>query len=169
VALYFADVRNFTTYAEKHSPTQVVGLLNRLIEIQVKHINDFGGDVDKIIGDAVLAVFTGEHMAYRAIGCAMAVLVTCHSQQDLACSLGIGVHVGQVISGSIGAEQRQDHTVIGDAVNVAARLSANAAEDELVVDSATVALTDYTDIFSPLEKVQLKGRTDAVNIQRWRL
>jgi class 3 adenylate cyclase len=168
-ALYFADVRNFTSYAEKHSPSDAVTLLNELIEIQVKQIHRFGGDVDKIIGDAVLAVFTGERMADRAIGCAVAVLSTCHLRQDLARSLGIGVHVGQVISGSIGTAQRQDHTVIGDAVNVVARLSANAAENELVIDSATVAVTDLSDCFSLPEEVQLKGKSGITSLRRWRV
>jgi class 3 adenylate cyclase len=166
-ALYFADVRNFTSFAEKNSPSDTVMLLNELIDIQVKQIHRFGGDVDKIIGDAVLAVFTGERMADRAIGCAVAVLSACHLRQDLARSLGIGVHVGQVISGSIGSAQRQDHTVIGDAVNVAARLSENAAKGELVVDSATVAGTDLSDCFSVAEDVQLKGKSDVTSLRRW--
>jgi adenylate cyclase len=167
VCLYFSDVRSFTSYAEKNSPTQVVYLLNTLIDIQVKALYKFGGDVDKIIGDAVLAVFSGENRSARAIACAQEILQHCNGRPDIARHLGIGIHDGPVIVGSIGSPDRLDYTVIGDSVNVAARFSEIARSGEIVADISTIATARFPVGFSPMEKVTLKGRISTLQIKRW--
>lgn len=167
VCLYFSDVRSFTSYAEKSSPAQVVYLLNTLIDIQVKALHKFGGDVDKIIGDAVLAVFSGENRSARAIACAQEILQHCNGRPDIARYLGIGIHDGPVIVGSIGSPDRLDYTVIGDSVNVAARFSEIAGSGEIVADISTIANARFPSGFSPVEKVILKGRISALQIRRW--
>ncbi|OYT92397.1 MAG: hypothetical protein CFE43_09030 [Burkholderiales bacterium PBB3] len=168
VCLYFADVRSFTSYAEENSPMQVVGLLNTLIDIQVQAIHKFGGDVDKIIGDAVLAVFVGVSRSQRAIACAQEVLQSCSARPDIERYLGIGIHEGPVIVGSIGSPDRLDYTVIGDSVNVAARFSEIAKKGEIIADISTLASAGFSDKFSSPERVTLKGRASALQIKRWR-
>ena len=167
VTLYFSDVRDFTSYAETHRPEQVVELLNHLISIQVEVIDRMGGDVDKIIGDAVLAVFTGSDRAAKAIACAQEVLTRCSAQQELPRKLAIGVHDGVVVAGAIGAADRQDYTVIGDAVNVSQRLCTLAKVNQLVSDIHTLQRAGHPDAFGEVEEQTVKGRQEAIRVRRW--
>lgn len=167
VTLYFSDVRDFTSYAEAHRPERVVELLNRLISIQVSVIDRYGGDVDKIIGDAVLAVFTGSERAAKAIACAKEVLTQCAKLQDLPRKLAIGVHDGVVVAGAIGAADRQDYTVIGDAVNVSQRLCTLAEANQLVSDVHTLQCAGHPDGFGGVEDQTVKGRQEALRVRRW--
>ncbi|MDH3335388.1 MAG: adenylate/guanylate cyclase domain-containing protein, partial [Rhodospirillaceae bacterium] len=123
--LFHSDVRDFTSYAENNSPERVVYFLNDLMTIQVNAITRFGGDVDKMIGDALLVRFEGDDAQKRAIDAAKEILDAV-DRASLARGLGIGIFTGKVISGAIGPKLRQDFTVIGDSVNLSARLCANA-------------------------------------------
>ena len=167
--LYFADVRDFTGFAEVNRAQTVVQLLNRLISIQVSAIDRFGGDVDKIIGDAVLAVFSGPDRAERAVSCAQAVLQACAEQTDLPRGLAIGVHDGAVMAGTIGAPDRQDYTVIGDAVNVAQRLCTLARTGELVTDTHTLQRAGLPEGFDVTQEHVVKGRTEPLRTRRWQV
>lgn len=166
-SLYYADIRDFSGYAEQNPPAVSVQMLNRMIDIQVAQIEAFGGDIDKIMGDALLAVFTGDNRTDQAIACAQAVLQACAAWPQVPRKLGIGIHDGQVIAGRIGSSNRQDFTVIGDAVNITARLSDLAAGGELVVDTRTLERTQKQAGFSAAQEVLLKGRSKPVQIKRW--
>lgn len=166
-SLYFSDVRDFTSFAENTRPEQVVTYLNRIFSIQVEQIAQHGGDVDKFIGDAVLAVFTGQDRAERALACAQAVLRQCSAMADLPRGVAVAVHDGVVVAGAIGALDRQDDTVIGDAVNVAQRLCTLAQRGELVSDSRTVQRAGHPDGFGPPEEVLVKGRSEPLRVRRW--
>lgn len=166
-SLYFSDVRDFSGFAEANRAEAVVQLLNRLISIQVDMIDRHGGDVDKIIGDAVLAVFSGPDRARRAIACAQAVLDTCAGQADLPRGLAIGVHDGVVVAGAIGAPDRQDYTVIGDAVNVSQRLCTLAGRGELVADVPTLQRAGHPEGFGAVEEHLVKGRSASLRTRRW--
>ena len=169
VTLYYSDIRRFTSYAEETPPQDVVSFLNRVMEIQIRQVQAHGGDVDKMIGDALLAVFDGPDRAERAMACAQAVQVALAEDADLPRGLGIGLHDGFVISGAIGPEDRQDYTVIGDAVNVSARLCGLAADGEVVVDTRTLARAAHPPGFSADEALQVKGRREPLLVRRWRL
>ncbi len=158
--LFFSDIRDFTGYSEQNSPETVVEFLNRVMTLQVEVIRRHGGDIDKMIGDAVLARFDspdGSKQAIRAAGEILSVV----KQGNYPRSLGVGIYRGNVISGAIGPEDRRDFTVIGDAVNVSARLCSAALAGEIVVE---VELAD--DTFGPVEQVQVKGRVETVSIRR---
>lgn len=163
--LFHSDVRDFTSYAENNSPERVVYFLNDLMTIQVNIINHFGGDVDKMIGDALLVRFEGEGAQKRAIDAAKAILDAVN-RASLARGLGIGIFTGKVISGAIGPKSRQDFTVIGDSVNISARLCANASAGEVLVDDATV-LSAQAKGFNPQETIQVKGRGEPILVRRW--
>jgi class 3 adenylate cyclase len=130
------------------------------MSLQVRILRAHGGDIDKMIGDAILARFDGDDGAQRALGAAEEILTTV-GQFDFPRALGIGIYRGSVISGAIGPEDRRDFTVIGDSVNVAARLCSAANANEIVVDAN---LTDQG--FGPLEKITVKGRTAPLVIRR---
>ena len=105
--------------------------------IMVGAITRAGGDVDKLIGDAVLARFQGADAEARAIGAAREA-IRLLDQADLPRGVGIGIYTGEVISGTVGSADRMDFTVIGDTVNLAARLCTAASRGEIVADTDTV-------------------------------
>jgi class 3 adenylate cyclase len=166
LCLLYSDVRDFTGFAEDHPPEAVVGFLNRLMTIQVRAVRERGGDVDKLIGDALLARFDGADAPRRAVEAAEAILRQC-AAADLPRRVGIGIHAGEVVSGAIGPEERRDFTVIGDGVNVAARLCAAAAAGEIVADAAVAAACGGRG-FGPAETLRVKGRHEPLSARRWR-
>ncbi len=132
VAILFTDLRNFTPLSERCTPQEVVAILNQYFSLVVQEIHRHGGEVDKFIGDAAMAVFGlggSANPCQEALDAALSIRrVLGVLNQDLASRQlpavdnGIGLHYGQVIAGNIGSPERLEYTVIGDAVNVAARL-----------------------------------------------
>lgn len=158
--LFYSDIRDFTGFSEQNPAETVVDFLNAIMTLQVDAIKKHGGDVDKMIGDAVLARFDGNDGDTRAIAAAREIQAAI-KEGDYPRKLGIGIHTGEVISGAIGPEDRRDFTVIGDAVNISARLCALAGADEIVVDA------DMADNASGAsETVQVKGRVQGIAIRR---
>ncbi len=163
LTLFYSDVRGFTAYSESRPPREVIAFLNRIIGLQVEIIEAEGGDVDKMIGDAVLARFHGEDRAPRAVKAAIAIQRAV-ADASLSCGLGIGIFSGPAVAGLIGAGDRLDYTVIGDSVNMAARLCALASSGQIVADSATAAASGVQD-FGVEDKTKVKGRAGAVSIR----
>jgi len=163
--LFHSDVRDFTSYAEDNPPERVVFFLNDLMTIQVKILNHFGGDVDKMIGDALLVRFEGENAEQRAIDAAKAILDAVR-RASLARGLGIGIYTGQVISGAVGPKSRRDFTVIGDSVNMSARLCSQANPGEIVADIESINSAESLG-FKAEERIQVKGRTESLAVRRW--
>ncbi len=158
--LLYSDIRSFTSFAEDRSPEEVVDFLNRLMTLQVDAVTGHGGDVDKMIGDAVLARFDGQDGGKNAVATAREI-ITAVARGDYPRHVGIGVFRGEVISGAVGPENRRDFTVIGDAVNISARLCTEALAGEIVVDAV---LAD--DDFGPVESIQVKGRQEPLSVRR---
>ena len=163
--LLYSDIRGFTQFSEQHSPAEVVAFLNRAMAMQVDAIDDAGGDVDKMIGDAVLVRFDGADREARAVAAATTILRGA-AEQALPRDIGIGIFSGPVISGAIGPPNRQDFTVIGDSVNVAARLCSAAAAGELVMDHATATAAGIADPGTP-DSVVAKGKAEPISVIRW--
>ena len=164
--LFYSDIRDFTGFSETRPPEAVVEFLNRMMDLQVAAIDATGGDVDKMIGDAVLARFDGEGAEGRAIQAAERVLAEI-AKGSYEREVGIGIFTGEVISGAVGGERRMDFTVIGDSVNIAARLCSAAKGGELVTDTGTLATAGSDDGFGPEEEITVKGKRAALRIRRW--
>ena len=137
----FVDICSFTSITEKEPADLVVKLLNRYFDVMVEGILGHGGYVDKFMGDAVMAVFKGEHHLERAIEASLAVRNEIDSlpvsdELQFSPKVSIGVDSGEVISGNIGSAKlrRLDYTVIGDVVNTAQRLQSSAKEGEIVIN-----------------------------------
>lgn len=129
LAFLFTDIRGFTTYCEGQSPETVVEMLNRCLDLQAGIIAANGGDIDKFVGDEVMAVFKGPGKELAACRAGAQILGAMSLEKELAdlartdaLSVGIGIHSGPVVFGSVGARDRMDFTSIGDTVNQAARL-----------------------------------------------
>jgi len=167
MTLFYSDVRDFTSLAEFHPPKATVDYLNELMTRQVEAVTRHGGDVDKMIGDALLVRFEGADREARAVLAAQEILADL-AARPMARGIGIGVHDGEAILGPIGPAERQDFTVIGDSVNLAARLCALAGEGQLVVDELALRRSGLPrDTFSAPEEQQVKGRAGLVVVQRW--
>jgi adenylate cyclase len=125
----FTDIRGFTTLCEGKDPGEIVQMLNHFLDIQSSVILANGGDVDKFVGDEVMAMFDGPDKEEKACKTSMEIRRAMAQEKKLAqaaqqniVSIGIGINTGEVVFGSVGAKDRMDFTSIGDTVNLAARL-----------------------------------------------
>jgi adenylate cyclase len=176
VTVLFADLRDFTKRAEILDPRQVVVLLNRFHTAMVAVVFANGGTLDKYLGDGLMAYFGApvaqNDQAARAVRCAVGMqraLDALNRQGgvpgDGALRMGIGVHTGAAVVGDIGADTRREFTVIGDAVNVAARLEQLTKEyNAPVLVSASTMTAAGGEGFRLVDKVTLRGRSEAVEV-----
>jgi class 3 adenylate cyclase/AmiR/NasT family two-component response regulator len=140
----FIDICSFTSITENQSADKVVKLLNKYFDVMVKEIIAQGGQVDKFIGDAIMAVFKGNHHLDRAVDACLAVreqlktLSTEEGEIQFNPKVSIGIHSGEMISGNIGSAnlKRLDYTVIGDVVNTAQRLQ-TAAHGQIFIEQCS--------------------------------
>jgi adenylate cyclase len=168
--IVFTDIRGFTSYSEANEPETVVERLNEYFEIATRSIQDYGGYVDKFIGDAVLGVFGvpiyhQDHVA-RAVRAALDMQTKFHQEQehgkDILQSVGIGINTGIVVSGNIGSANKMEYTVIGDSVNVASRLNGLAKSGEIIISKSVFEhLTDLLDV-EALSPQAVKGKSEPV-------
>jgi adenylate cyclase len=152
ITVLFCDIRDFTPYSERHSPHEVVRLLNAFFAVAVPAIEAEGGTVNQYIGDAVMVLFGAPQLqpdhAARAVRAAIEVVRRVHGLRDRWKELGadefrigIGIHTGKAVVGTVGSPRRLDYTAIGDTVNTAARIeSANKElKSEILISQATFA------------------------------
>jgi len=161
--LLFTDVRGFTAYTERNGAEAILAVLNGLLEKQAEIIAARGGDIDKFVGDEVVAVFSGADAPARACDAALdiraAVAANAAAYDSLA--VGIGIATGPVVQGMVGSHRRADFTVLGDAVNVASRLCSRAKAGQIIVcDCTRDGLVAGTHAMAGPYKVALKGKTE---------
>lgn len=173
----FSDIRSFTTLTEELGPSGTVSLLNEYFTIMVDCIQREGGMLDKFIGDAIMAAFgipiAGEDDEDRAVRTAISMLTELAvfnenraSEGKKPVNMGVGLNTDLVVSGNIGSPKRMDYTLIGDGVNLAARL-----ESACKQYAAQILISEYT--FKKLrglyrireiDRVVVKGKTEPVGI-----
>jgi adenylate cyclase len=177
VVVMFVDFRSFTVQAQQRSPREVVERLDRAFAILVEILDRHGGIVNKFLGDGLLALF-GAPIAHddavrQAVDAArdmLAAMERDNAAGDWALRIGIGVHVGEVVAGTIGSPRRKEYTVIGDAVNLASRLeSLNKELGTQCLISAAVydALGEAGRDAVPLGEMKVRGYERPVAV--WRL
>jgi class 3 adenylate cyclase len=159
LVIFFSDIRSFTTFSETHDPQEIVAVLNRILSIQSEIIKKHGGDIDKFVGDEVMAVFNDPSSAIRASLDIQKEIAARNSEVDML-QLGIGIHRGVVVQGDIGSEDQKDFTVIGDSVNTAARLQAAAKSGEVLISEDIASDADVKTSFAMTLKggLKLKGK-----------
>ena len=162
VAVLFSDIRGFTHIAEDRDPAAVFHMLNTLLGRQMQVIRDHGGIIDKLSGDEIMAIFEGPDMAPDALRTACAIRRVL--REDPACDwedetgVGIGIACGPVYVGSLGSEVFKDFTVIGNTVNIAARLCGVAKKFQILFTEATRALAASSGLrHRPIGRARLKG------------
>ena len=169
----FTDIRGFTKLCEKLPAREVISMLNRYLNIETKIIFDNGGDVDKYVGDEMMAFFAGPKKEINACKAAMEIREALYREQLAAIkvgretiSLGIGINTGYVIFGPVGSETRKDFTSIGDTVNLAARLEGANKQygSKTIISEAVYNNLGNAFICRELDYITVKGKTEVVRI-----
>ncbi|MDX1332601.1 MAG: adenylate/guanylate cyclase domain-containing protein [Robiginitalea sp.] len=168
----FVDLCDFTSISEQAPPQQVVRMLNRYFDTIVQEIISHDGYVDKFIGDAVMAVFRREYHLDRAIDAALAIreAITKLPEEEgtnhYRPMVSIGIKSGEMVSGNIGSAslKRLDYTVIGDTVNVAARLQDKAGANQILISEPCYQQVKESFKCNPLGEVTLKNKAEAVRV-----
>ena len=179
VTILFCDLRNFTGLSEGLSPTDLLALLNRYLDRMSIIIERNGGVIDKYIGDAIMALFgapmPSSHAAQQALetACEMARELE-KLNHDLASegsstlAFGIGINTARVIAGNMGSKTRLNYTVIGDGVNLAARLEALTRDPQyatpIIFSESTLRAIPHPPPVRELGRVNVKGKTQPVTI-----
>lgn len=165
MTVLFADIRGFTAYSEHRPPEDAVAMLNRYLSLQADLVKRFHGDIDKFMGDAVFAHFTGDDMALDAIRCGLEVQRAIAQASDGAgLAVGVGIATGEVLVGSIGSRDRLDYTAIGPAVNLASRLCAAAEPGQILLDDETFRRVHGLVAATPLAPMAVKGFSAPVTV-----
>ncbi|WP_293128484.1 adenylate/guanylate cyclase domain-containing protein [Microcoleus sp. bin38.metabat.b11b12b14.051] len=175
VSVLFSDIRSYTTLTEKLQAEEVVVMLNKYFEVMVDVVFEYGGTLDKYIGDALMAVFGSPAPLEDHAWCAMQTAVKMRSELDkfnddrmangeLPISIGMGIHSDQVVSGNIGSSKRMELTSIGDGVNLASRLEGASKQygTDLIISDNTYK--DYKDrlYVRELDFITVKGKSEPV-------
>lgn len=175
VTVIFCDLRGFTPLAEKLPPEEVVAALNEFYSLMIETTIKHDGSINKFLGDAVMAIFGApvyfaDH-SLRAIKTAVAMQaqVAALSARRITSgkppiAIGIGVSAGEAVAGTVGAESQMEYTVIGDRVNLAARLEANAGPGQILISQETYDHVAGQVNARCLGPMTVKGREEAVTV-----
>jgi adenylate cyclase len=174
VCVMFLDIRGFTAFSEKHTPHQVVDYLNTLFGFMVDSINRHNGIVNKFLGDGFMAVFgapTSDGRDCRnAVAASREILLKLNELMIRGeippTRIGIGLHTGEAVTGTIGSELRKEYTIIGDTVNVASRLEQlnKQYQSQLLISEDVALATDEAG--EPLGELAVRGKSAPVTVFR---
>jgi class 3 adenylate cyclase len=169
VTVLFLDIRDFTAFAERSTPQEVLQHLHDFWELVVPVILDHGGHANKFIGDGLLAVFGAPDRlpghAQAAVSAALEIQACVAERFGGWVVVGIGVNTGSVVAGTVGGGGRVEFTVIGDAVNTASRVEAVTREighDVLITESTRAALDQQAFELIECSSVELRGKRERV-------
>ena len=175
IAVLFVDIRGFTPLSEALEPEQVVEILNEYLSLVTDAIFKNGGTLDKFIGDAAMAVFNApfdtEDYIYKAVCAARDIAAGSDriaskfmERFGKKVSYGIGVNCGYAVVGNIGSEFRMDYTAIGDTVNTAARLEANAKAGQILISEFVYDNLRERIEVTEIGEIPLKGKSKGVMV-----
>jgi adenylate cyclase len=177
VTILFSDIRGYTTLTENLGAQEVVTLLNQYFETMVEAVFNCKGTLDKFIGDALMAVFGAPlplmNHPWMAVKSALDMRRrlqifnnSTFMENQPHIRIGIGISSGEVVSGNIGSRKRMDYTVIGDGVNLSARLEGVTKEYgcDIIISENTYKLCGDRLWVRELDKIRVKGKNEAVSI-----
>jgi adenylate cyclase len=178
ITVLFSDIRGFTSFSEKHQPEEVVKLLNEYLGAMTEIVFDHEGTLDKFVGDAIMALWGApvgqpDH-AQRAVKCALAMIERLQQLQakwaaegKYVIDIGIGINTGDMVVGNMGAEgKKMDYTVIGDNVNLGARLEGLTRQynNHIIISEFTYEKVKDIILVNELGSVTVKGKQKPVSI-----
>ncbi len=173
ITILFADIRGFTAYSEKHTPEDLVAVLNRYLAAAADAVLAYEGTVDKFLGDAVMAWYNAplpqpDH-TLRAVKSALALrgaIATLHAEMPVETHLdfGVGIHYGEAVLGWIGTEKRLEYTAISDSVNTTKRIQENCAKNQILISrDAYERVKDQIEA-KPFVPLSVKGKTQPLEV-----
>ena len=174
--VFFADIRGYTAFSETQEPENIIEILNAYFREAVEIVIDHGGYIDKFIGDCIMAAWgvplsDEKEDAMKAVKCAVEIqrLVASKKRQFFrgdaeSLKIGIGMHSGPLVAGNLGSSRRMDYSMIGDTVNLAARLEGVAGPDEIIITGSTKRMLDNSFKLEKRKPVQVKGKKDPIEI-----
>ncbi len=171
VTIMFADFSNFTSMSEKMDAEEVRDVMNQCFSLLVPIIEKYGGVIDKYIGDEIMALFGAPYTHDNDAECAlrasldmMVALRKFNEDHDTNLGLHFGINTGRVIAGGVGSIHKQQYSVMGDSVNLAARLEDVSKTGEILVGYETYVLTNSQFDFDAREPIIVKGKEKPVPI-----
>ncbi len=173
MSVLFSDIRGFTTLSEKMTPADNFQFINAYLSRMESAIIENNGFIDKYIGDAIMALFSGEADHAVKAGLAMLHQLQGYNQERVnfdqpPIAIGIGINTGSLMLGTVGGQNRMDTTVISDAVNLASRvetLTKNYGVSLLITQQTYVRLSDPSNYaIRPIDTVQVKGKSELVTV-----
>lgn len=176
VCVLFSDIRGFTSLSEKMKPSEVVYLLNTYFEAMIDVVFAHNGTLDKIIGDELMVLYgvpiKTENDSQNAVNTAIEMFKSLEKfnkkieKENLPkLKIGIGINYGKVVSGNIGSEKQMNYTVIGDAVNLGARLCSHAKSGQIVISESVYEMLDKKKGFINQKPIRVKGKSN--EIKNW--
>ena len=171
-AFLFSDIRGFTAMSEKLKPEEVVSILNKYLDLQAQIIKKNEGDIDKFVGDEVMAVFSGSKKVDHAFISAIEIIQAIKKlnaermkENKITVEVGVGLHIGDVVHGRMGSRDRMDNTSIGDAVNLSSRLCSQADPGTIIVSKEILAkATKGKFMGKKMDPVKVKGKVKPIQI-----
>ncbi len=175
LTVFFSDIRGFTSMSENLQPEEVVQILNEYLTKMIEIIFKYNGTLDKFMGDAIMAIWgapTGqEKHAEFALRAAVGMRESLEQLQKKwraegkkSIAVGMGINTGNVVVGNMGSEQFADYTVIGDDVNLAARLEQNAGPGQILISEATYNIVKDIVVAKKLQPLKVKGKEKPLNV-----
>ena len=173
MSVLFADLQGFTTFSEKHSPAEVTAMLNTFFEVAVPPVvQRYGGDVDRIIGDALMVTFNkrGDQQDHAARAAAAGLALQSATARVKEAHpdwprFRVGINSGPVSVSLLGTEGGRTHTVIGDTVNTASRIEGKAPGGGVAIGPGTKALLPQA-VTESLGRLELKGKAEPLEVYR---
>lgn len=174
ISILFSDIRGFTTFSEKMTPTELTTLLNDYLSAMSPIILNNKGTIDKYIGDAIMAfwnapLYTKEHETYAVLSAVLMQnkLKEFNKEKNADLAMGVGVHVGDVVVGNVGSSERINYTILGDTVNTTSRLEGLTKKygvGIIATEEIKNCVKDKRIAFRKLDVITVKGKSEATTI-----
>ena len=179
ITVFFSDVRGFTSFSESQQPEEVVARLNEILTAQVAVVFKYNGTLDKFVGDELMAFFGAPGIQHKENHASVAVRTAVEIQETMKklqakwteegkalLHIGIGINTGDMVVGNMGSMERMDFTVIGDNVNLAARLCSAAGKNEIIISESTYESAKGGIEAVRLEPIMVKGKANPIVIYK---
>ena len=175
VTILFSDIRGFTSMSEKLNPTEIVKLLNKYFKSMIDVVFKYNGTLDKIVGDELMVLYgvplKTDDDTHNAVKTAIKMFIALDKFNQKIVKegykpfkIGIGINKGKAVSGNIGSEQQMNYTVIGDTINLGARLCSHAKSGEILIsESVKDAIGDKYN-FKSIPSIEVKGKENAIDV-----
>jgi adenylate cyclase len=177
VCVLFLDIRGFSAIAAERTPSEVMDYLNELFAPMITLVNQHGGIVNKFLGDGFMAIFGAPfedpELHRNAVRCSLS-LLNCLEQMNAAGSIpptriGIGLHAGPAMAGTVGSHERKEYTLLGDTVNAAARIEQETKKFSAQIiasDAVLEGLTEEKSRATELGEISLRGISQPLHLYR---